>query len=367
MRSIDITRRGFAGGVAATSLFGGTANAQTPGKLGANLDEIVAGSKREGKLTAWIVAPRIPATHRALIAAFNKRFGLDTQLEWVPNPPITSNTRAIAEAAGGAVSVDIIGGASIDALPKVADAKLVSPYPWSDVFGAAFPVLKDMEAMVMPKYRGLGLPYQIVTYGYCWNPEAIADADVPDRLADLADPKWKGKFAFNAFLVPLDVVSYAWGDDATTALAKRIFANMPVFARGSPPVASAVNNGEVPFGVTVSAVAETMQRAREKIRFKLFTDVIPVSTVYLTVPDAAPHPNTARLFAAWLAAEGSAVGNPIEPMERPGDTNSTLGRMIAAAQAKSGSKIAEPRTEADLASSAKLVETLQQMLNGQTK
>ena len=110
-----------------------------------------------------------------------------------------------------------------------------------------------------------------------------------------------------------------------------------------------------------------MQRAKDPIRFKLFADVIPISKVFLYVPDGAPHPNTARLFAAWLAAEGSAVGNATEPMVRPGDTNASLGAMIAATQAKSGAKIAEPKTAADLVASAKLLETMQQMLNGQTK
>ena len=359
------TRRHLTSVLAVLALLGAaTARAET---LGSNFDAIVSGAKREGRLTAWIVAPRMPATHQALITAFNKRFGLNTQLEWVPNPPLTSNARAIAEAAGGSVSVDIIGGASVEGLPTVIQAKLVSAYPWSETFGAAMPAIKDLEALVMPKFRGAALPYQTVAYGICWNPTVIADADVPSRLTDLGDPKWNGKFAFNAFLVPLDVASYALGAEATTALAKRIFANMPVFARGTPAVASAVTTGSVAFGVTVSPVAETLQRAKENLKFKLFADVIPVSQVYLYVPDAAPHPNTARLFAAWLAAEGSAVGNPIEPMERPGDPQSSLGQMIAAAQASSGAKIAEPKTEADLAASTKLLDTLQQLLNGQSR
>lgn len=330
--------------------------------LGRTFDEIVAGAKKEGKLVAWIVAPRNPLTHKALIDAFNKKFGLSTELEWVPNPPITSNTRAITEAAGGKVSVDIIGGASIEALPSVTDAKLVTAYPWSDVFGATFPVVKDLEAMVMPKYRGFALPYQVVAYGVCWNPGMIAEADVPSTFAELGDPKWKGRFAFNAFLPPLDSASYALGPDRTIALAKKIFANNPVLARGTPAVASAVTSGSVPVGVTVSAVAETLQRAKEPIRFKLFSDVIPVSKVYLYVPEGGPHPNTARLFAAWLAAEGSAVGDPIEPMARPGDKDDALGRMIVAAQAKSGAKISEPGTEADIAAVGKLQETLRQLM-----
>ena len=342
----------------------GASLAQT--KLGKTFDEIVAGAKSEGKLTAWIVAPRSPATHKALIDAFNKRFGLNTQVEWVPNPPLTSNTRAITEAAGGNLSVDIIGGASIEGLPTIADAKLVSAWPWGEVFGTAMPAIKELEALVMPKYRGYGLPYQTIAYGICWNPNMIADADVPSRLSEFGDPKWKGKFAFNAFLPPLDIVSYAIGNDATIELARKIFANMPVYARGTPAVASAVTTGSVPLGIIVSPVAETLIRNKEPLKFKLFSDIVPVTNIYLTVPDLAPHPNTARLFAAWLTAEGSAVGDPFEPMTRPGETNVGFGQMIAAAQ-KAGATIASPTTEANLTSSAKLMETLLQMQSGQAK
>ena len=367
-KKIISDRRALLKGAGALALGAGLpGQARAQAKLGKTFDEIVTGAKAEGKLTAWIVAPRGPATHKALIEAFNKRFGLNTQIEWVPNPPLTSNTRAITEAAGGNLSVDIIGGASLEGLPTVADAKLVSAYPWSETFGAQMPAVKDLEALVLPKYRGFALPYQIIAYGICWNPGMIKDEEVPNALADLGDPKWKGRFAFNAFLAPLDVASYALGSDATLELAKKIFANTPVFARGTPAVASSVTTGAVPFGVTVSPVAETLIRNKEPIRFKLFSDVIPVSQVYLYVPDLAPHPNTARLFTAWLAAEGSAVGDPLEPMTRPGDANAGLGKMIADAQAKTGAKIALPRSEADLAASAKLLEAMQALLTGQAK
>ena len=367
--NITVDRRGVLVGAGAfalgTGLLGTRAQAQS--KPGATFDEIVAGAKKEGKLVAWIAAPRGPATHKALIDAFNARFGLDTKLEWVPNPPVTSNTRAITEAAGGAVSVDIIGAGAIEEVAVAAKANLIKAYPWAGVFGAALPAIKDLEARVMPEFRGVALPYQTIAYGLCWNPNSIKDEDVPGKFSDLGDPKWSGKFAFNAFLAPLEITSYANGGDATLDIARKIFANKPVFERGTPAVARAVVTGAVPLGVTVSPVAETSERAKEPLKFKMFSDVIPVGEVYLYVPENSPNPNTARLFSAWLAAEGSAVGDKFEPMARPGDADTKLAKMIADQVAKSGAKVSQATKFADLEATAKLREQLALLLSGQAK
>jgi iron(III) transport system substrate-binding protein len=337
-------------------------------KLGATFDEIVAGAKKEGKLVAWIVAPRGPDTHKTLIEAFNKRFGLETKMEWVPNSPVQSNTRAITEKAGGSVSVDVIGGGAIEEVAAAAKADLIKPYPWGQMFGAAMPAVKDLEDRVIGSYKGTALAYQQIAYVLAWNPTLITEDKLPAKLTDLADPQWQGKFAFNSFfLVPLDVTSYAMGSEATLDFAKKLLANKPVLEKGTPSVARAVVTGAVPIGVTVSPVAETSVRKGEPLKYKLFADYIPVSQVHLYVPEGSPNPNTARLFAAWLAAEGSAVGDKLEPMDRVGDPAAKLPKMIAEQVAKSGAKIAQPAKLEDTVESAKLREAINLLISGQTK
>jgi iron(III) transport system substrate-binding protein len=334
---------------------------------GATFDEILAGAKREGKLVAWIAAPRGPEAHKALIDAFNAKFGLNTVLEWVPNPPVTSNTRAIAESAGGKVSVDIIGAGAIEEVASATGAKLLTKYDWTGVFGSQLPEIKALEARVMAEFRGFALPYQVIAYGIGWNPASIADADVPKKWTDLSDPKWQGKVGFNSFLAPMEIMSYTMGPDATLDYAKKLFANKPVFERGTPAVARAITTGVVPFGITISPVAETIERSKGPLKFRLMEDIIPLSQVYLYVPENSPNPNTARLFAAWLAAQGSAVGDKHEPMARPGDPDTPLGKLINDQVTRSGAKIAEATKVDDIASSAKMREQLQQLLASQPK
>jgi iron(III) transport system substrate-binding protein len=366
MTSFSLPRRALAG--AALALLGtGAAIAQTtsPTDAGADFDAVLAGAKREGKLTAWIASPRNPATHRALIDAFNQRFGLATELEWVPNSAVTSNSRTIAEAAGGKVSVDVIGGGAIEEVAAAVAGKIIRPYPWSAVFGKALPRTAAIEKLIMANYAGTAVPYQVVVYGLAWNPNQIAEHDLPARLVDLGDPKYHGMFSFNAFfLVPLDVASYTLGVQPTLELAKRIIANRPVLEKGTPAVARSVVTGATAFGVTVAPIAELSERMHEPLKFRLFADVIPESKVFLYVPEGAPHPNTARLFTAWLATEGAAVADPLEPFPAVGDPDARINRMIADQERQTGARVSEPKTPADLAASAKLRDAFSQLIAG---
>ena len=333
-----------------------------------SLDQIVAGAAREGQLTVWVQAPSRPETHRALVAAFNARFHSAIKVDWVPTPAPTGNTRAIAEMAGGRVSVDVIGPGAAEDVLVAARAGLVKPYPWSQVFGAAFPAMAALEGLMIPDLKGDALPYIVAAYGLAWNPGMLKDEEVPARMTDLLDPKWRGKVGVNSFfLIPVDVASYAMGQPAALDYARKLIANDPVYERGTPAVARAVTTGEVPLGITVSPVAEQSIRQHEPLKFRMFADVIPVSQVHVYVPDAAPHPNAARLFAAWLATDGVRIADAFEPMSSPADPDSTIRKMIAAQIAATGAKVASPATLGDLVASQELRDKIGPMLTGQAK
>lgn len=333
-----------------------------------SFDQVVAGAAKEGSLTIWVQAPARPETHRALAAAFNARFKTDIKVDWVPTPAPTGNTRAIAEMAGGKVSVDLIGPGAAEDVAVAVKAGLVKPYPWTAVFGATFPGIASLEARMIPELKGDALPFILVAYGLAWNPTMLKDDEVPSRMIDLLDPKWRGKVGVNAFfLIPLDVASYAMGQPAALDYARKLIANDPVYQRGTPAVARAVTTGEVPLGITVSPVAEQSIRQHEPLKFRLFADVIPVSQVHVYVPDKAPHPNAARLFAAWLVTDGIKIASTFEPMSSPTDADAGIGKMIAEQVRATGAKVASPASLADLEASQKLRDQIGPMLTGQKK
>ncbi len=330
------TRINLAAGLAAAALVAGTAQAQT-------FQQVLEGAKKEGALTVAISSPGLPATHQALFDAFNKRFGLSIKGEWQPLPSPQTGTRVIAEgAAGNTVSFDVIGAGSSQEISALMDRKMLTRYPWAEVFGKELPAVKAVADSAMADVRGYALPILDVVYGLAWNTNALKENEVPQALTDLLDPKWKGKVSVNALvLVPLDLTSYIAGKDRTIEIGRKLLDNNPVLERGTPAVTRAVSTGQAPLGITSFHTAERAERMGEPVKFRLFSDYILHLPAHAYVPEKAPHPNAARLFTAWLATEGVALADKTEPTPVLADPASKIAKMAKEQQAK-GAKISAP-------------------------
>ena len=325
-----------------------------------SFEEVLEGARQEGKLTALIYIPAKPETHRALIEAFNERFGLNTEVEWTPTHPVVSVQRVITEAAAGDVSVDVLFG-SPQEVQVALQAGVVSPYPWSTVFGDEMPKVRDVEETLFGADKIITLRSFAGVWGIAWNPNLIADGDVPNNYTDFANPDWSGKFSFNSFFAPHDALVDLIGYKGTIDLAKRIIENKPIFARGAAAVAQDVSNGVATFGWTFAHEAAVAAKLGQPIQFKLAADYIPVVYGQVIVPDDAPHPNTARLFAAWLAAEGYKISEQFEQISAPADPESAATKMIEEAVAR-GAQISTLRSEQDIALSAEARTEITSML-----
>ena len=332
-------------------------------KLGSTFDEIVAGAKREGKVSVYSPFPSAPS-QRALNDAFNKRWGLDTQIEWVPLSPTVANTRAITESTGGAPSVDVIGYGGVEEMRTLVDAKLLKPYPWTRVFGSTLPQMQQLEGLVVPEYRGLGLPQLDIFYVVSWNPQFIKDEEVPGRLADFADPRWQGKFGVNAFaLEPLSFLATAIGEKEAIDLGRRILNNKPNILRGSPAVNQAIVSGQIMFGTDVTISAQRAVNAKQPLKFKMFSDYIPRNPVFLYSPETAPHPNTARLFIAWMTSEGYKIAKTYEVYSSPIDQDDVF-RKLADQQVAKGARIVKTNSAADVEMLRRVRSAMNQILTG---
>lgn len=302
----------------------------------ATFEEILEGAKKEGKLFALISSPGKPETHQAVAKAFNERFGLNTQIEWTATNPVQTGTKLIAEQ-GGAGFVDVIGAGGNQEINVLFEREIVKPYPWMETFGSELKGLEKAVDPVIDDLKGAGLLIAHNVYGMAWNKDLIQDEEVPDTYAELLTPEWKGRFAVNAFsLNPTDYYSFALGEEKTLEMAKAIIDNAPVLERGTGAVTRAISVGQAPVGISSYHQAGRV----ENLGFKLFSDYIPVGVLHVFVPENAPNPNTARLFAAWFASEGMAVVNEHEPMPRFGD-GTDLDKMVADVEAGGGKIIAE--------------------------
>ena len=322
----------------------GCAHAQAP-----TFASVLEGAKREGALSISVSSPGLPETHKALFEAFNKRFGLNLKAEWTPASSVSTGTRLVAEFGRGKGNIDIVGAGGAEEAAVLIERGIIKAYPWAEVFGKELPQIGEVAGRAIPDLRGITLPVLDAVYGIAWNTDLIKDEDVPTSYEAVLDPRWQGKVAVNAFfLIPLDSTAFLVGRDKTIDMAKRLVASKPVMERGTPAVSRAITVGQTPFGITTFHAAARSGTAAKPQKFKLFSDFIPISPVYVYVPENAPHPNAARLFAAWLVTEGMPIANKTELVPRVGDQGSPISDMVKAQQAKSGAKIASPRALSDV-------------------
>lgn len=328
----------------AVCLFLGTAQAQTP-----TFASVLEGARKEGSLVVWVSSPGLPATHKALFEAFNKRFNLNLKAEWSPASSVSTGTRLASEFGRGKGAIDIVGAGGAEEASILIERGIIKRFPWVEVFGKELPQIGEVMGRAIPDLRGIALPVMDAVYGIAWNPDLIKDDEVPSTYESVLDPRWMGKVAVNAFfLIPLDSTAFLVGRDKTLDMARRLLRNKPVLERGTPAVGRAIAVGQVPFGITTYHAAARSGTPEKPLKFKLFADVIPVSPVYVYIPENAPNPNAARLFAAWLVTEGLPLANKSELVPRIGDQGSPIAEMVKTQQAKSGAKIASPRALSDV-------------------
>jgi iron(III) transport system substrate-binding protein len=140
-----------------------------------------------------------------------------------------------------------------------------------------------------------------------WNPERLkADHLAPPRsLADLADPRWKGKFAIDAGALNWYLGTLQADPKDGLELMRRLAANDPIRVAGHTQAVTQLEAGEYDATPTVYGyMAETDKRAGRPIDYVVPTPVL-VSLNPSGMAKNAPHPNAARLFLQWqLSREG---------------------------------------------------------------
>ncbi len=319
------------------------AASSTP-SVAATFDEVLEGARNEGRVVVVVSSPGKPETHTMLADAFNKRFGLDLVVEWIPTSSVQTNTRLIAEKDRAEGSVDVVGSGGPVEVSVVANEGIVKPYPWAETFGEELPGIAATAQDTMEEIRGMALPIGDAAYGLAWNPDLIGEDELPGTYEELTGEEWSGRFAVNALgLYPIEYYALVNGRDATVDLAKKVLANSPVLERGTAAATRAVSVGQAPVGIS-----SFHQVARvDNLEFELFDDYIPLTTLYIYVPESAPNPNAARLFSAWLTTEGIALLDANEALPRILDERTELNAMYKAKKAETGVEILTERSIED--------------------
>ena len=125
---------------------------------------------------------------------------------------------------------------------------------------------------------------------------------------DLLDPKYQGKLLLEAHAYGLAILAVKWGEDKTLDFIGKLLANRPIIINSPTATAEALASGQgsVAFGAYAA-------------RISLFKDAgapvdwarvgpIPAQTVVSVPIKGGPHPNAAKLYAAfWATPEAQRI------------------------------------------------------------
>jgi len=120
-----------------------------------------------------------------------------------------------------------------------------------DNAGLFAPLPEDILAQVPAQFRPenghwTGIAARSTVFAY--NKDSLAEADLPKTMAELADPKWQGRWAASPSGADFQAIVAAYlslqGEEATLSWLKGMAENA-VIVRGNRAALAAANNGEV--------------------------------------------------------------------------------------------------------------------------
>jgi iron(III) transport system substrate-binding protein len=236
-----------------------------------------------------------PEEITTLEKGFQKRFGFPVKLTHDPTHIRDIPPKVIA---GGfdVVEVNVAGGYQILESPR----GLVQ-VEWS-MFAHEFPQLDTVHRQ-RPAPDTPCLLYLNGIFGIVYNTKLVREQELPETLADFADPKWKGRFVLWDNGNPFDFIAQKYGKERALELARQLKANKPILSR-SAAILTLIASGEAVLGATsiTGALGEIHKGA--PLGVKPYKDIIPALNNQICVVGKSPHPNMAQLFAAWHATEG---------------------------------------------------------------
>lgn len=229
------------------------------------------------------------------IDEFNRLYGLNLRVGFSPQADIA--TRVIDETAAGHVApTDVFLGteAQINALAKA--AALIGE-PWS----SWAPNVSNLK-LVAP--GGVAVEVQSRTPGITYNTQKLSGADIPRSMTDLLKARYRGHVATTSGATTFDRLGSPdiWGPDRALEYAKKLGAQLGGFMECGDE--SRIVNGD--FDVFAfdcgSARVAQLKASGGLIGWSVPSDAAFLRYLYMGVPKAAAHPNSARLWINFMVS-----------------------------------------------------------------
>jgi ABC-type Fe3+ transport system substrate-binding protein len=289
----------FSMGLAATLL---SVSAQAEIKMTPALKGLVKAAAAEGTLNV-VWGPSLGAAKgaRALQDSINKTFGINIKINYTPGPSMPRlASRVIQEIkAGRTPSTDVFLGAETT-LTRMIRSKGVVPVTWRKYFPG---ITKGQ-----PVNKGMAVHIATLFSGIYYNAEYIKPNEVPKKMADIFNPKWKGKIASTPYAAGFDRLALARGIDVIR----------PVVQKTAEWTGGLMRCGEYERLASGEFIMLFLDCGRTDDRLLVenggplgqvvIEDAAITTNWYFGVPTKSAHPNLATLFAGFVAtSDGQKV------------------------------------------------------------
>jgi len=288
-----------------------------------SVDELYEKAKKEGgklNLYASLSANSI----EVILPAFMKRFPGIT----VDHTDATGDkliARIVAEGRGGRVLADTFGG-GLTYIAQMAEQKLLESLAIPEA--AAYPAHFKTDVWIATDTQ-----YFIIGS----NTNLVKKGEEPKGFEDLTNPKWKGSLMGEPrdyqLLLGLAKAKYK-SDDKAIDLVKRIALNQVEFHRGHSQLIEFLVAGQRPVCFTCYAHQFPPRVKKGAPIVPLLSEGVGEIGGSVGVLKGAPHPNTALLWARWVASEegqrvyaraGETPAHPnVDPVEKVRPANAYM-------------------------------------------
>ncbi len=263
------------------------------------LEDLIAGAKKEGTIEFYGPSTLGPEGAQAIVSAFNKKYGLNTKVNFTPSGNMTRDTAKVV-------------GLSASGQPPEWDIMVVTDAHHGSLWLRKLHKTFDYTSVGVDKQRieydsgtiSVANQFALPTY----NTKLVAAKDVPQKWEDLLDPKWKGKLGvINSTHHFGRLAAGAWGDEKTLDFIKKLVAQKPLLTRAGE-MAQRLILGEVL--VTATLQDSQLHEAKESGAPLAFAEkVSPVVSpeYHVGVIKNAPHPNVGHLMVGFYGVRGSST------------------------------------------------------------
>lgn len=286
----------------------------------ATLSELIAAAKKEGSLNAAVISSMHGKTTAKIIPAFKKRFGLDIEVTLTGVRSTSHYGRAAAATrAGSPPTYDAIEGSELSNVQLIGVGGTQKIDGWESLLKEIHPLVgsgKVRPQQISPEpFAGHGFKYLSRVKGIIYNPKLISKGELPKTHADLANPKYKGRWTQPPWTSHWEVGTLVFKDmdkEKWLQIVKKAGKNAAAVQSASKGV-QRVLLGEYAFGLanTYEALRAKAKDAKAPIDVAYFKDYNQTNSSFYVVRKGAPHPAAATLFALWMGTpEAKAIWQP---------------------------------------------------------